>query len=57
MTADEPVEPLSPYRGVRPLKEANVFAKYRGKKKPMKKEEEQEPPKKKPSDSRVDIEA
>lgn len=60
MSPDDKIDPLGPYRGVRPLREGNVFARYKIKKKPPKKEEEEgEKPttKKEPSESRIDIEA
>ncbi len=61
MSPEEKIDPLSPYRGIRPLREGSVFSKYRVKKKTPKKretsEEEMAPEEKKESQHRVDIEA
>lgn len=60
MVADDKIEPLGPYRGIRPLKEGSVFAKFRVKKKVSKKEEKSQEEKpsleKNSGQHRVDIE-
>lgn len=61
MTAEEKIEPLGPYREIRPIKEGSVFAKYRVKKKlkdlEKKHEEEILSSERKSSEHRIDIEA
>lgn len=61
MVADDKIDPLGPYRGIRPLKEGTVFAKFRVKKKFSKKEEKSEEekplPEKGSGEHRIDIEA
>ncbi|MCS7164356.1 MAG: hypothetical protein NZ845_05100 [Thermodesulfovibrio sp.] len=60
MAAEEKIDPLVPYRGVRPIKEGSVFAKYKIRKKIKKsKETEKETPSpnKKSQEQIIDIEA
>ncbi len=60
MPADEKIDPLLPYRGIRPLREGNVFAKYKVRKKQQSREkpsEEQAKPEVKDQSKRgIDIE-
>jgi hypothetical protein len=61
MTADDKIGSLTEYRGIRPLKEGTVFAKFRVKKKFSKKEEKTEEEKpildKDTKENIIDIEA
>lgn len=58
MTPEDKIDPLGPYRGIRPVREGSVFAKYKLKKKPKKrKEESEEASAKKSSNHKIDIEA
>lgn len=61
MSPDEKIEPLGPYRAIKPIKEGSVYAKLKIKKKSLKKEEksEEEKPttKTETSTGRIDIEA
>ncbi|MDI1471796.1 MAG: hypothetical protein QMD43_01485 [Thermodesulfovibrio sp.] len=59
MTPDDKIDPLGPYRGIRPVKEGSVFAKFKIKKKPPKKEEnseEKSSKEKEQSEHKIDIE-
>lgn len=60
MAAEDKIDPLGPYRDMRPLKEGNVFAKIKIKRK-FKKEKESKEEKlsedKNSQDHKVDIEA
>jgi hypothetical protein len=60
MTPDDKIDSLGPYRGIRPVKEGSVFAKFKIKKKPLKKEENAEEKslkEKEQSEHKIDIEA
>ncbi|HHW20791.1 MAG TPA: hypothetical protein PKV92_05995 [Thermodesulfovibrio thiophilus] len=60
MTAEDRIDPLGQYRGIRSLREGSVFAKYKIKKKFKKKEESNEESsssEEKTSEHRIDIEA
>lgn len=60
MAAEDRIDPLGQYRGIRPLKEGSVFAKYKIKKKFKKKEESNEESsssEEKTLEHRIDIEA
>ncbi|MEN2994872.1 MAG: hypothetical protein ABDH19_05970 [Thermodesulfovibrio sp.] len=60
MAAEERINPLVPYKEVRPIKEGSVFAKYKIRKKIKKSEEtekETPSPKKKSAEQIIDIEA
>ncbi|MCS7214553.1 MAG: hypothetical protein RMI30_06215 [Thermodesulfovibrio sp.] len=60
MADEEKIDPLLPYRGMRPIKEGSVFAKYKVKKKSKKAEEKQQKEnissEEKSSNHRIDIE-
>lgn len=61
MVADDKIDPLGSYRGIRPLKEGTVFAKFKIRKKSPKRNEKAEQEKlsaeKKSEEHRIDIEA
>lgn len=58
MTPEDKIDSLGPYRGIRPVREGSVFAKYKLKKKLKKrKEESEEASAKKSSNHKIDIEA
>lgn len=61
MAAEERIDPLGPYRGIRPVREGSVFAKYKVRKKLKKTEEKSEKEtlssEKESSEHKIDIEA
>lgn len=61
MAAEERIDPLGPYRGIRPVREGSVFAKYKAKRKFKKTEEKSEKEtlssEKESSEHKIDIEA
>lgn len=60
MADEDRIDPLGQYRGIRPVREGSVFAKYRFRKKPKKKEEKEEKQQstaEKNSEHIIDIEA
>lgn len=60
MSPEDKIDPMLPYRGIRPLKEGNVFARYKIKKKPQIKrepKEEESSAKTEEGQHRIDIEA
>lgn len=61
MSPENRIDPLGPYRGIRPVREGSVFAKYKLRKKIKKREEkpEEESTSKEtpPREHKIDIEA
>lgn len=62
MVPDDKIEPLGPYRGIRPVREGSIFAKFKVKRKISSKqqqlsEEEKSQSKKDSNEHQIDIEA
>ncbi|WP_353683454.1 hypothetical protein V4D30_06135 [Thermodesulfovibrio sp. 3907-1M] len=59
MSPEDRIDPLNPYRAIKPVREGSVFAKYKLRKKFKKKEEqpEEKTAPKESSEHKIDIEA
>ncbi|GAB5046993.1 hypothetical protein [Thermodesulfovibrio sp. TK110] len=59
MSPEDRIDPLGPYRGIKPVREGSVFAKYKLRKKFKKKEAqpEEKTTHKESSEHKIDIEA